>query len=63
MIVHMGVVLVAVGFAASHAYQHQTLLTMSVGRPASFEGHTLVFPRDQDGHFGRAQLAHSDYRR
>ena len=43
MIVHMGVVLVAVGFAASHAYQHQTLLTMSVGRPASFEGHTLVF--------------------
>ncbi len=43
MIVHLGVVLVAVGFAASHAYQHQTLLTMSVGRPASFEGHTLVF--------------------
>jgi cytochrome c-type biogenesis protein CcmF len=43
MIVHLGVVLVAVGFAASHAYQHQTLLNMSEGVPAHFEGHTLVF--------------------
>ena len=43
MIVHLGVVLVAVGFAASHAYQHQTLLTMTEGVPAHFEGHSLVF--------------------
>jgi cytochrome c-type biogenesis protein CcmF len=43
MIVHLGVVLVAVGFAASHAYQHQTLLSMAEGVPAHFEGHTLVF--------------------
>jgi cytochrome c-type biogenesis protein CcmF len=43
MIVHLGVVLIAVGFAASHAYQHQTQLTLAVGKPATFEGHTLTY--------------------
>jgi cytochrome c-type biogenesis protein CcmF len=43
MIVHLGVVLIAVAFAASHAYQHETQLTMTVGQPAHFEGHTFVF--------------------
>ncbi|HXW80942.1 MAG TPA: cytochrome c-type biogenesis CcmF C-terminal domain-containing protein, partial [Acidimicrobiales bacterium] len=43
MVVHLGVVLIAVAFAASHAYQHQAQLTMTVGKPASFEGHTFVF--------------------
>lgn len=43
MVVHLGVVLIAVAFAASHAYQHQAQLTMTVGQPAHFEGHTFVF--------------------
>ena len=43
MVVHLGVVLIAVAFAASHAYEHQAQLTMTVGKPVSFEGHTLVF--------------------
>ena len=43
MVVHLGVVLIAVAFAASHAYEHQTQLTLAVGKPASFEGQTFVF--------------------
>jgi cytochrome c-type biogenesis protein CcmF len=42
MVVHLGVVLIAVAFAASHAYEHQAQLTLRVGQPATFEGHTLV---------------------
>jgi cytochrome c-type biogenesis protein CcmF len=42
MIVHLGVVLIAVAFAASHAYEHQAQLTLRVGKPVTFEGHTLV---------------------
>ncbi|MGA3217753.1 MAG: cytochrome c-type biogenesis CcmF C-terminal domain-containing protein [Acidimicrobiales bacterium] len=42
MIVHLGVVLIAVAFAASHAYEHEAQLTLQVGKPATFEGHTLV---------------------
>lgn len=43
MIVHLGVVMVAVAFAASHAYEHEALLSLSPGKPAHFEGHTLVY--------------------
>jgi cytochrome c-type biogenesis protein CcmF len=43
MVVHLGVVLIAVAFAASHAYEHQTQLTLTVGKPASFQGQTIVF--------------------
>ncbi|MGC8627228.1 MAG: heme lyase CcmF/NrfE family subunit [Acidimicrobiales bacterium] len=42
MIVHLGVVTMAVAFAASHAYEHQAQLTLSPGKPAVFEGHSLV---------------------
>jgi cytochrome c-type biogenesis protein CcmF len=42
MIVHLGVVLIAVAFAASHAYEHQAQLALRVGKPVTFEGHTLV---------------------
>ena len=43
MVVHLGVVLIAVAFAASHAYEHQAQLTLTVGKPASFQGQTIVF--------------------
>ncbi len=42
MTVHLGVVLIAVAFAASHAYEHQAQLTLRVGKPVTFAGHTLV---------------------
>ena len=43
MVVHLGVVLIAAAFAASHAYEHQAQLSLAVGKPASFDGHVLVF--------------------
>lgn len=43
MVVHLGVVLIAVAFAASHAYEHQAQLTLAVGKPATFQGQTIVF--------------------
>lgn len=43
MVVHLGVVLVAVAFAASHAYEHEALLSLSPGKPVHFDGHTLVY--------------------
>jgi cytochrome c-type biogenesis protein CcmF len=42
MIVHLGVVLIAVAFAASHAYEHQAQLALRVGKPVTFDRHTLV---------------------
>jgi cytochrome c-type biogenesis protein CcmF len=42
MIVHLGIVLMAVAFAASHAYEQQTRLTLQAGKPAHFDGHTFV---------------------
>ncbi|MGH9122842.1 MAG: heme lyase CcmF/NrfE family subunit [Acidimicrobiales bacterium] len=43
MIVHIGVVAIAVAFAASHSYAHQTQLTLQPGQTAHFEGHTFTF--------------------
>jgi cytochrome c-type biogenesis protein CcmF len=43
MIVHVAVVVVAVAFAASHAYERQAQLLLQPGRPVAFGGHVLVF--------------------
>lgn len=43
MVAHIGVVVIAVAIAASSAYQHSAQLTMAVGQPATYQGHTLVF--------------------
>jgi cytochrome c-type biogenesis protein CcmF len=43
MVVHLGVVLVAVAFAASHAYQHQAQFSLSPGESATFDGHRLTY--------------------
>jgi cytochrome c-type biogenesis protein CcmF len=42
MVVHLGVVLVAVAFAASQAYEQQAQLALRVGKPVAYQGHTLV---------------------
>ncbi|HLH46773.1 MAG TPA: cytochrome c-type biogenesis CcmF C-terminal domain-containing protein, partial [Acidimicrobiales bacterium] len=43
MVVHLGVVVVAVAFAASHSYEHQTQLTLRQGQVAAFDGHTFRY--------------------
>ena len=43
MVVHLGVVLIAIAFAASSSYVRQAEFTLRVGQSASFSGHTLTF--------------------
>jgi cytochrome c-type biogenesis protein CcmF len=43
MIVHLGVVMIAVAFAASHSFAHQTQLTLQPGQTASFDGHRFTY--------------------
>jgi cytochrome c-type biogenesis protein CcmF len=43
MIVHLGVVMIAVGLAASQSYSSEVELRMEEGQVATVDGHTLVF--------------------
>jgi cytochrome c-type biogenesis protein CcmF len=43
MVVHLGVVVVAVAFAASQAYQHEARLDLPLGKPVAYQGHTFVY--------------------
>jgi cytochrome c-type biogenesis protein CcmF len=43
MIVHIGVVLIAVGFAASHSFAKQTELSLRPGVVTAYDGHTFEF--------------------
>jgi cytochrome c-type biogenesis protein CcmF len=43
MVVHLGVVIIAVAFAASSSYVRQAEFTLQVGQSATFSGHTLTF--------------------
>ncbi len=43
MIVHLGVVVIAVGFAASHSFAQQTQLSIKPGQTAHFDGHSFTF--------------------
>jgi len=43
MVVHLGVVIVAVAFAASSSYSHQREVTLVKGESASLAGHTVTF--------------------
>ncbi len=43
MVVHIGVILIAVAFAASNAYVRQAEFTLEPGQSASFAGHTLTY--------------------
>ncbi len=53
MIVHLGVVLVAVAFAASQSYVRQAEFDLEAGQPASFAGHEIVY-------VGSAVVAHEN---
>jgi cytochrome c-type biogenesis protein CcmF len=41
MVVHLGIILIAVALAASNGYTRVAEFTMKVGEPVSFEGHTF----------------------
>ena len=43
MVVHLGVVMIAVAFAASSSYVRQAEFTLTPGESARFAGHTLVY--------------------
>ncbi|HET9690293.1 MAG TPA: cytochrome c-type biogenesis CcmF C-terminal domain-containing protein [Acidimicrobiales bacterium] len=43
MVVHLGVVVVAVAFAASHSYTRQTTLSLRPGQTGAFAGHRYTF--------------------
>lgn len=43
MIVHLGVVIIAVAFAASSSYVRQAEFTLTPGQSATFAGHTLLY--------------------
>jgi cytochrome c-type biogenesis protein CcmF len=43
MIVHLGVVLIAVAFAASHSFSQRTQLQLKPGQSAIFDGHRFTF--------------------
>ena len=43
MVVHLGVILIALAFAASASYARQAELTLTPGQTASFAGHELTF--------------------
>ena len=43
MIVHLGVVMIAVAFAASHSFAHSTSLTLREGQTATFDGHHFTY--------------------
>ena len=53
MIVHLGVVLVAVAFAASQSYVRQAEFDLEAGQPATFAGHEIVY-------VGSAVVAHEN---
>ncbi|HEY3811072.1 MAG TPA: heme lyase CcmF/NrfE family subunit [Acidimicrobiales bacterium] len=43
MIVHLGVVLIAVAFAASHSFASRTQLSLAPGQTTRYDGHTFTF--------------------
>ncbi|HLI23758.1 MAG TPA: heme lyase CcmF/NrfE family subunit [Acidimicrobiales bacterium] len=43
MVVHLGIVMIAVAFAASHSFAHSATFTMKPGQTVRFDGHTLTY--------------------
>jgi len=43
MVVHIGIVIIAVGLTAASSFAHETALTIQQGATAHFEGHTISF--------------------
>lgn len=43
MVVHLGVIMIAVAFAASHSFAHSDDFSLKPGQSASFQGHTITY--------------------
>lgn len=50
MVVHLGVVLLAVGLVAATSFRSQSELVLRQGRPVTFAGHTFTFERLRSVH-------------
>jgi cytochrome c-type biogenesis protein CcmF len=48
MVVHIGVVLIAVAFAASHSFAHSSSLPLKQGQTVAFDGHTFTYLGTQE---------------
>ena len=48
MIVHLGVIMIAVALVASNAYSHAREIELTVGEPITYSGHTFEFVRVQE---------------
>jgi cytochrome c-type biogenesis protein CcmF len=53
MIVHIGIVVIAVAFAASRSYAHQTQQKLTAGQTIAFDGHRVAY-------LGTDQVAHAN---
>jgi cytochrome c-type biogenesis protein CcmF len=53
MIVHLGIVVIAVAFAASRSYSHQTQQTVGAGQTIAFAGHRVTY-------LGTVRVSHSN---
>ena len=62
MIVHLGVVMIAVAFAASHSFAHQTQLSLKPGQTARFDGHSFTFLRMRSESFANRSAVAADVR-
>jgi cytochrome c-type biogenesis protein CcmF len=43
MVVHLGIVIIAVAITAATSFAHRSELALRLGEPATFDGHTFVF--------------------
>jgi cytochrome c-type biogenesis protein CcmF len=43
MVVHLGVIIIAVAFAVSHSFAHNQTLSLEAGQSATVDGHTIQF--------------------
>lgn len=48
MVVHLGVITIAVAMAASLSFGHRGQITLAVGRSARFDGHTITYLGESD---------------
>ncbi len=55
MLVHIGVVVIAVGFTAATSYAHSTVVTFHPGESRTFDGHRLTFVAWQRYNTGNQQ--------
>jgi cytochrome c-type biogenesis protein CcmF len=62
MIVHLGVIVVAVAFAASHSFSQRTEVALQPGQSATFAGHTFELLQITESSDARTESRHAQIR-